>query len=63
MAEKTPYIDAKRRSADRSTHLTVRMPAAERQALEQLAAQRGTDLGTAVREALAPKIRPFMESA
>jgi hypothetical protein len=63
MAEKTPYIDAKRRSADRAAPLTVRMPAAERQALEQFAAQRGTDLGSAVREVLAPKIRPFMESA
>lgn len=63
MTEKAPYIDAKRRSSDRAARVSVRMPAAERQALEQLAAQRGTDLGSAVREALAPTLRPFMESA
>jgi hypothetical protein len=63
MTEKATRTDAQRRSSDKAARVLVRMPAAERQALEQLAAQRGTDLGSAVRELIAPKIRPFMESA
>lgn len=63
MTHSSSQTDAQRRSPDRTARVLVRMPAAERHAIERMAASRGLDLGAAVREALRPVITPYMEGS
>jgi len=49
------------RSPERQSPITFRMSAEERAALDALTAAEGCDMSTVMREALRPRLEPFLQ--